>query len=235
MQPHAAPPFAAAPFAADHAVPCDACWQPHDLLRLRRLQPFEGEPRWVRGSFERAPYAVVRRALATDGFVAIGMRGVERAQRYATWAHLDDIENAVPPEALAQRKPVAERATLPAFAALVALQSDPAGALAGFVWGPTGSTGFELATLAPTVTLASDLDLLIRTAEKLSRTRAVQMLNHLQTIAQHAGIRVDAQLETAAGGVALAEWAAHKARVMVRHARGPQLIADPWAHAHDDA
>jgi phosphoribosyl-dephospho-CoA transferase len=227
--------WAAPPFAADHALSRDARWRPHDLLRLQRLRQFEGEPAWVRESFERAPYAVVRRALAADGFVAIGLRGVERSQRYGTWAHLDEIETAVPPEALALRNPLAERKALLPFAALSTLQSDTAGALVEFVWGPTGSTGFELATQTPTVTLSSDLDLLIRAAEKLSHVSAVQLLNYLQTIAQCAGIRVDAQLETPAGGVALAEWAADKARVMVRHARGPQLIADPWAPVHGDA
>jgi phosphoribosyl-dephospho-CoA transferase len=229
------PVCAAPPFAADHALSCNARWQPHDLLLLHRLPWFEGEPAWVRASFERAPYAVVRRALAADGFVAIGLRGMARSQRYGTWVHLDDIETAVPPEALALRKPLAERNALPAFAALAALQSDAAGALVEFVWGPTGSTGFELATQAPTVTLSSDLDLLIRAPEKLSHASAVQLLNYLQAIAQHADIRVDAQLETPAGGVALAEWAVDKARVMARHARGPRLLIDPWAPAHGDA
>ncbi|HZZ05547.1 malonate decarboxylase holo-ACP synthase [Paraburkholderia sp.] len=226
---------AAPPFAADHALSCDARWLPHDLLRLYRLRQFDGEPAWVRGSFERAPYAVVRRAPAADGFVAIGLRGAERTQRYGTWVHLDDIETAVPPEALAQCRPLAERAALPAFTALAALQRDTTGTLAEFVWGPTGSTGFELATQAPTVTFSSDLDLLIRAPEKRSHHAAIQLLNYLQAIAQRAGIRVDAQLETPAGGVALAEWAAGKARVMARHARGPQLIANPWAPAHGDA
>ncbi|MFM0305310.1 malonate decarboxylase holo-ACP synthase [Paraburkholderia sediminicola] len=226
---------AAPPFASNHAMSCDARWRPHDLLRLHRLPPFDGEPAWVHGSFERAPYAVVRRAPAADGFVAVGLRGAERSQRYGTWVHLDDIETAVPPEALAQRSPLAERAALPAFAALVALQRDIAGTLVGFVWGPAGSTGFELATQAPTVTFSSDLDLLIRAPEELSHHAALQLLNYLQAIAQRASIRVDAQLETPAGGIALAEWAAGKARVMVRHARGPQLIADPWAPAHGDA
>ncbi|CAE6769798.1 malonate decarboxylase holo-ACP synthase [Paraburkholderia nemoris] len=223
---------AAPPFAADHALSCDARWQPHDLLRLHRLPQFDGEPAWVRGAFERAPYAVVRRALAADGVVAIGLRGTERSQRYGTWAHRDDIEIAVPPEALARRSPLASRNALPAFAALAALRRDTAGALVGFVWGPTGSAGFELATQTPTVRFSSDLDLLIRAPEKLSHNAAIQLLDYLQAIAQRAGIRVDAQLETPAGGVALAEWAAGKARVMARHARGPQLVTDPWALAH---
>ncbi|RKE39381.1 phosphoribosyl-dephospho-CoA transferase [Paraburkholderia sp. BL23I1N1] len=226
---------AARPFAADHASSREARWRPHDLLRLNHLRQFDGEPAWIHESFERAPYAVVRRAPAADGFVAIGLRGVERSQRYGTWAHLDDIESLVPPEALARHSPLAERNALPAFAALAALQRDAVGALTGFVWGPTGSTGFELTTQVPTVTLSSDLDLLIRAPEKISHDTAMQLLNHLQAIAHRVGIRVDAQLETPAGGIALVEWATSKARVMARHARGPQLVIDPWAPAHGDA
>jgi phosphoribosyl-dephospho-CoA transferase len=81
----------------------------------------------------------------------------------------------------------------------------------------------------PTVTATSDLDLLIRMPQTLSRERATQILSELESHAQRAGIRVDVQLETPAGGIALAEWAAGKPRVMARRAQGPLLIADPWA------
>ncbi|ACD19181.1 malonate decarboxylase holo-ACP synthase [Paraburkholderia phytofirmans] len=228
---------AAPPFAIDHAVSCDARWRPHDLLRLQRLQAFHNEPSWVREAFGRAPYAVVRRAPAADGFVAIGMRGVGRSERYGTWASSADVVSAVSPEALS-RAPLAGRHALPAFAALAALQNNATGPLNAFVWGPTGSAGFELATQVPTVTASSDLDLLIRTQEKpLTRNLAIELLDYLQALAQRIGVRVDAQLDTPAGGVALAEWAAGKPRVLARHARGPQLIADPWDPAShgDDA
>jgi phosphoribosyl-dephospho-CoA transferase len=80
------------------------------------------------------------------------------------------------------------------------------------------------------VTASSDLDLLIRTRGKpLAQVLAVELLRHLQALAQRIGVRVDAQLDTPAGGVALAEWAAGKPRVLARHERGPQLIEDPWA------
>ncbi|KAA1007411.1 malonate decarboxylase holo-ACP synthase [Paraburkholderia panacisoli] len=222
---------AAPPFAGGHALSCDARWRPHDLLRLRRLPAFDDEPAWVRAAFERAPYAVVRRALAAEGFVAIGVRGVERAQRYGTWAEASDIEAAMPPETLAGATPITGRDALPPFAALAFLQSDTLGPLAGLVWGPTGSAGFELATRVPTVTESSDLDLLIRTPEPLAQDFARALLDQVLTLAKRAGIRVDAQLETPAGGIALAEWAAGKPRVMARNAHGPQLIADPWAAA----
>lgn len=225
---------AAPPFAADRALVYDTPWRAHDLLRLRRLPQYDGEPDWVRDAFARAPFAVVRRAPVADGFVAIGIRGTGRAQRYGTWAAADAIEAVTTPEALAQRLPVPdERCALPAFAALTALSREVSfsSALDTLHWGPTGSVGFELATQVPTVTASSDLDLLIRAPHRISLHAAVLLLNELQRHAQRAGIRIDAQLETPAGGVALLELAAGKARVMARHANGPRLLTDPWSHA----
>jgi len=222
---------AAPPFAAGGKRLCDARWQPHDLLRLRRLPCFDGEPDWVREAFARAHFAVVRRAVAAPGFVAVGVRGNGRTQRYGTWAKAGDIEAALVPEDFAASLPAdAERRALPAFGLLAALRHET-GCLRAFSWGPTGSTGFELATHLPAVTVTSDLDLLIRTPDKLSHETATRILIELQTHAKHAGIRIDVQLETPAGGIALAEWAAGKARVMARHAQGPRLVADPWAAA----
>jgi phosphoribosyl-dephospho-CoA transferase len=63
----------------------------------------------------------------------------------------------------------------------------------------------------------------------LSRDEAQRFLAKLDEHAARAGIRIDAQLETPAGGVALAEYACGKPRVMARHASGPRLVADPWA------
>ncbi|MBC8749847.1 MULTISPECIES: malonate decarboxylase holo-ACP synthase [Paraburkholderia] len=220
---------AVAPFPTAHATSCDARWRPHDLLRLRRLDSLDAEPAWVRDAFERAPYAVVRRALAADGFVAIGVRGAQRAQRYGTWVHADDIVSAVAPESLAQTPADAGRDALPSFVALLSLQRYSGGPLGGFAWGPIGSTGFELATHVPTVNETSDLDLLIRVPQPLALNVASALLEQLQTLAARIGIRIDVQLETPAGGVALAEWAAGKARVLARDASGPRLIADPWA------
>jgi phosphoribosyl-dephospho-CoA transferase len=217
--------------AAGIAFEClrDSHWQAHDLLRLQRLPSCDGEPDWVRAAFARTPFAVVRRAVAAAGFIAVGMRGSGRAQRYGTWAAAADIEAAIRPEDLAAGVPADHaRRTLPAFALLAALHRD-AQSLHAFSWGPTGSVGFELATGTLAVTATSDLDLLIRSPEKLSRENAVLMLSELTRYAQRAGIRIDAQLETPSGGIALAEWATDKARVMARHAQGPQLLADPWA------
>ncbi|HZZ12625.1 MAG TPA: malonate decarboxylase holo-ACP synthase [Paraburkholderia sp.] len=223
---------AAPPFAIDGTLPDDTRWRAHDLLRLRTLAQFDGEPSWVRDAFARAPFAVVRRALAAAGYVAIGIRGKERSQRYGTWAALSEMESATSPEALLSCEPDHSRMLLPAFAALLSLRRHTPVQLETLRWGPTGSTGFELATRVWTVTESSDLDLLIRTPAAMSHHEAAQILQHLQAVAESTGVRVDAQLETPAGGVALVEWAAGTTRVMARHARGPQRVADPWACAH---
>jgi len=123
--------------AAANAAASNVRWRPHDLLRLQYLRSFDDEPAWVRDAFARAPYAVVRRALGADGFVAIGVRGAARAQRYGTWAHQDDIVNAVPPESLLQAQPADKRRGLPPFVALAALQRDaraPLGCAFGIVY-----------------------------------------------------------------------------------------------------
>lgn len=228
---------AVAPFAPDDAATSDdPRWQAHDILRLHRLDAFDNEPAWVRDAFARAPFVVVRRAQVAPGFVAVGVRGVARNERYGTWARCDDIEAVVKPEALPSASMLAaDRRKLPALVALDALRRESPSTLDTFTWGPTGSVGFELATFTPTVASTSDLDLLIRIPNHFPRNEARQLQAMLDTHAMRAGIRIDAQLETPAGGVALVEYASGKARVMARHASGPRLVADPWARAHVQA
>ncbi|MBN3758527.1 malonate decarboxylase holo-ACP synthase [Paraburkholderia sp. Tr-20389] len=224
---------AAAPFApVDGLAAGDPRWQAHDILRVRRLEAFDEEPAWVRDAFARAPFVVVRRAQAAAGFVAVGVRGTARNERYGTWTRIEDIDAVFRPEALLSLR--SDRPVLPAFVALDALRRDTS-CLASFTWGPTGSTGFELATGTPAVTSTSDLDLLIRMPNRLTHDDASRIQAWLDAHAAQAGVRIDAQLETPAGGVALAEYASRKSRVMARQASGPQLVADPWARASAQA
>ncbi|QBR00009.1 malonate decarboxylase holo-ACP synthase [Paraburkholderia pallida] len=222
----AAPPFAPEAPRAD-----DPRWRAHDLLRLARLTPVEGEPDWVRTAFARAPFAVVRRAQAAPGFVAAGVRGATRAERFGTWVDVEDIESSISPEVLLAAAPSPARATFAAFVALAALRETP-GPLHDFVWGPTGSAGFELATQAPTLTESSDLDVLIRMPQRSDAATIHALAAALAHAAQRAGTRVDAQVETPAGGVALAELAqlapGKKSRVLARASDGARLVADPW-------
>lgn len=218
---------AAPPFPADAPLVAEVRWRAHDLLRLARLEPLADEPSWVRDAFARAPFAVVRRAEAAAGFVAAGVRGETRAQRFGTWIDVEDIESSISPESLLAVEPSAQRAAFSAFVALKALRDD-ADVLNAFAWGPTGSAGFELATQVPTINEASDLDLLIRMSERCDATTIQALFEALTHAAQHTGTRVDAQIETPCGGVALAELAAGKPRVLARASDGARLVADPW-------
>ncbi|MGV2290534.1 malonate decarboxylase holo-ACP synthase [Trinickia sp. YCB016] len=217
------------PWTANAPVASDTRWHAHDLLKLERLPELPGEPAWVRSAFARAPFAVVRRAESAAGFVAIGVRGAERNARYGTWAEAGDIEAVIAPEDLAGTLPTFDRAPYPVYKILHTVRQT--GCLSAFTWGPTGSAGFELATGLPTVSSSSDLDLLIRTPAPLSIDTARALLDELTAHAARAGTRIDVQLETPAGGVALAEFASNKPRVLARGAQGPRLVADPWAAA----
>ena len=70
----------------------------------------------------------------------------------------------------------------------------------------------------------SDLDLLLRAERPLPRSEARPLLQLLESRA----CRIDLQLETPLGGVALREWAGDGARVLVKTADGPRLVGDPW-------
>lgn len=201
----------------------------HDLLALRGLPtPMAEEmPAWLPSVFALAPFAVVRRADAPPGAIAVGFRGAIRAQRYGTLISRDAVVAVVSPEQLRDRPVRAARRELNAFRALRFIADNQL--LGERAWGPTGSVGFELATGRATVTETSDLDLLIRSPSPMQRSDARSMRERLQEVERAMGVRIDAQLETPAGGVALSEWAEGKPRVMVRSASGPSLIHDPWA------
>ncbi|WP_322031470.1 malonate decarboxylase holo-ACP synthase [Paraburkholderia sp. J76] len=222
---------AAPPFAVDAPRVDDARWRAHDLLRVAplalSLAPSGDEPDWVRDALARAPWVVVRRTCAAAGFVAVGVRGSVRSERFGTWLNTEDIESSTSPEDLPGVDPLPARRALPAFIALAALRTS-ASPLGDYVWGPTGSAGFELAAGVPTLTASSDLDILIRVPRRISRAAIDSLAQSLAQAASRAGTRIDAQLETPAGGVALAELAAHKPRVMARAFSGAQLVADPW-------
>lgn len=204
-------------------------YEAHDLLRLRALPATDDMPPWLLDAFAQAPFAVVRRAEAPPGFVAVGFRGADRAQRYGAFAPSESVELVLPPEQLRDRPVSPDRIHLKAFAAFRALVEDAH--FDTLAWGPTGSVGFELATMRRTVTETSDLDIVMRTPTRLAREHALALRERAACIEQNFNVRIDAQLETPAGGVALSEWAAGKPRVLARSIGGPIMTADPW---HDD-
>lgn len=197
---------------------------PHDLVELAAPDDLVSEtaiPGWVRASLARTPFVVVRRAYPLRALVPVGVRGRTRGERFAAWLPAASAVRRVSPEALVSRR-ARGPGRAPALAALDDVERLMAGQ--GLRWGPVGSVGFELATGLPCVTERSDLDLILRAPAPL----AVADARRLRAALAALPVRADAQLETPAGGVALAEYADDPPRVVLRTLAGPRRVTSPW-------
>ncbi|MFJ2487679.1 malonate decarboxylase holo-ACP synthase [Pseudomonas sp. NPDC087639] len=192
----------------------------HDLLwGMTPAQLPADAPQWAVESLSAGQPVVVRRALSAEGFVAVGVRGVLREQRLAAFMALDSIGCRVSPEALCR---VDSERDLPALRALKQLR--PMLDDCGWVWGVSGSAGFELASGFAAMHEGSDLDLILRTPQLMTRNQARKLV----ALFDQAVCRVDMQLQTPFGAVALREWASTSARVLLKNAHQACLVADPW-------
>jgi phosphoribosyl-dephospho-CoA transferase len=176
-------------------------------------------PAWVVESIRAGQPVVVRRAVSTAQRIAVGVRGRSREQRYGTSMPIATITRRVSPEELCH---VDIQRDLPALAALAQLR--PVLDTCGWVWGVSGSAGFELASGFAALHEASDLDLILRTPQPLARYQARELLALLDA----SRCVVDMQLQTAFGAVALREWAGSTTRVLLKSATGACLVIDPW-------
>ncbi|MFJ2493306.1 malonate decarboxylase holo-ACP synthase [Pseudomonas iridis] len=192
----------------------------HDLLwGMTPAQLPVDAPQWAVESLRVGQPVVVRRATSADGFVAVGVRGVLREQRLAAFMAVDSIACRVSPEALCH---VDSDRNVPALRALEQLR--PMLDDCGWVWGVSGSAGFELASGFAAMHEGSDLDLILRTPHLLARNQARELV----ALFDQAACRVDMQLQTPFGAVALREWAGPSARVLLKNAHQACLVADPW-------
>jgi phosphoribosyl-dephospho-CoA transferase len=93
-----------------------------------------------------------------------------------------------------------------------------------WVWGVSGSAGFELASGFQALHEGSDLDLILRTPQPLDRVKGQALVKLLDA----AVCQVDLQLQTPFGAVALREWAGSAGRVLLKNASQAVLVIDPW-------
>lgn len=192
----------------------------HDLLWGMTPEQLPADaPAWVIESLSVGQPVVVRRAVCAPGLVAVGVRGRLREQRFATVMPVDAIQRRVKPEDLCH---VLIDRDLPAVRALNQLRSmlDDC----GWVWGVSGSAGFELASGFAALHERSDLDLILRTPQALGRFEAQALVKILEA----AECQVDMQLQTPFGAVALREWAGSARRVLLKNASEACLVIDPW-------
>ena len=199
--------------------------RPHDLIWLTNCEALDGvdEP-WVATVWHPGLPVVVRRDVDGER-IPVGVRGIRRDQRAAGWTDATQVLRVVSPEQLVEsndllRSPFISQPPVQ-VAFQLAQQAWP------WVWGITGSSGYALATGIPVIHASSDLDLLIRAPQPLSR----ELLLRWQTPLTDALCRVDTQVDTPLGGFALNEWL-RDGRVLLKTSRGPRLVSDPW-HRED--
>lgn len=198
----------------------------HDLLwGMTPAQLPADAPAWAIAALAAGQPVVVRRALSADGFVAVGVRGVLREQRLAVFMALDSIACRVSPEALCQVECERDLPVMQALKQLRPILDD-----CGWVWGVSGSVGFELASGFAAMHAASDLDLILRAPQMITRNQACKLVG----LFDQAVCRVDMQLQTPFGAVALREWASGSARVLLKNAYQACLVTDPW-HPQEQA
>lgn len=192
----------------------------HDLLwGMSPAQLPADAPAWARAVLTEGQPVVVRRALAAPSQVAVGVRGSLREQRYACFMAVESISRCVRPEQLCHFECARDLPALRALAQVRGLLDD-----SGLIWGVSGSAGFELASGVRALHQQSDLDLILRTSEPLDRDLARALWQQLEAVE----CRVDLQLQTPQGAVALAEWAGTSSRVLLKNARQACLVSDPW-------
>jgi len=195
----------------------------HDLLwGMTPEQLPVDAPAWVSESISAGQPVVVRRALSAPDHIAVGVRGRLREQRFATVMSIDVISRRVKPEDLCH---VSIDRDVPAVHALNQLR--PMLDDCGWVWGVSGSAGFELASGFQALHERSDLDLILRAPQPLDRLKAQALVRILDT----AACQVDMQLQTPFGAIALREWAGPARRVLLKNAREACLVIDPWEQA----
>jgi phosphoribosyl-dephospho-CoA transferase len=195
---------------------------PHDLLFVHRHDAFGCEgarPDWL----DPAAPLVVRRETMAPGIVPVGARGLQRNERCKGHVALADVAAVLTPRTLAEQARTAE-GNLPCIAALRALA--PRLDALGLDWGPAGGTGYWLACRLPVLRATSDLDLLVR----LPRRPSAAVVDALCALQDGQPCRLDIQVDTGAGGFALAEFA-RGGRVLLKTGAGPRLVADPWEAA----
>lgn len=195
----------------------------HDLLwGMTPEQLPVDAPAWVSESISAGQPVVVRRALSAPDHIAVGVRGRLREQRFATVMSIDVISRRVKPEDLCH---VSIDRDVPAVHALNQLR--PMLDDCGWVWGVSGSAGFEFASGFQALHERSDLDLILRAPQPLDRLKAQALVRILDT----AACQVDMQLQTPFGAIALREWAGPARRVLLKNAREACLVIDPWEQA----
>ena len=200
----------------------------HDLLEInprRFICCQTSPPQWVVENLQRTPFVVVRRDLATEQMIPVGVRGMQRNQRWAVMCSLKLVTNILaPPQLLKRSVPKSREDTIPAFRALRIMKERWRDL--DHSWGPGGSVGFELAAGGNVAKPESDLDIVIYAARRITGDMAKTL--HAQTL--NLAAAVDVRVETPLCGFSLEEYAWRSpGEILLRTPIGIALGTDPWS------
>ncbi|MBP1970037.1 phosphoribosyl-dephospho-CoA transferase [Virgibacillus natechei] len=198
--------------------------KPHDLLLISswgdlQTSDYEDIPEWVKTSLSTSPIVVVRWGTTSGVKIPVGIRGSNKAQRYAAYIMPTSVKAHYRPADLTKLGPEylhlseAKRT----FKGLKSLFDD------ALEWGPAGSVGFEMVSGQKVTTLDSDFDIVITPQETLGIDEARTLLEKLSTFSMF----IDAQVLLPVGAFSLREWAKGRG-VLLKTANLPQLVDDPW-------
>lgn len=197
---------------------------PHDLLKIKPdALCFEECPAWIDHALKKAPFVVVRRGLQVGAQIPVGVRGSVRTERYACLVPRTHILTNIKPEMLAQRKSWRQNRRFSQMLLSTLEMIDQVVCVYQLSWGPTGSVGFELGTGLAVVSPASDLDFLLRADSYLPPGLLAELYHEIKRVE----VKLDIQLETPQGAVALTEYLSGNQPFLLRTLAGPQLFTQP--------
>jgi len=210
----------------DHCEPHSV--RTHDLLEIDASQLIAAQaaaPQWVEENLRKSPFVVVRRDRATREQIPVGVRGVERNQRWATFCHPKFVQSVLAPLQLRGRAvPISRAHAIPAFRAFTILKDRWMDC--EHPWGPGGSVGFELATNTHVVKPESDLDIVLYAERRMTAEEAKSLCDRAMDLPAVVDIRV----ETPACGFSLIEYAqTESSSILLRTPSGHLLGDDPWS------
>jgi len=203
------------------------CVRTHDLLEIDAkglISTYASVPDWVEEELRKSPFVVVRRGLATEQEISVGVRGTERNQRWAAFCHSKLVKSVLtPPQLLTRAIPTSRANAIPALRALHLLKERWMESV--LPWGPGGSVAFELASCRHVATPESDLDIVIYAERRMTAEEAKSLCDRAMNLPAVVDIRV----ETPGCEFFLKEFAGRSpAAILLRVPRGIVLAKDPW-------